>query len=171
LMVGRGDDYGIDAGLPQQLPVIDVAGSPGCVGPRLLDVRFVSVANRDALRTQLLKIAAQIAAASAGPDDSIRQPVIGAPSRARNKQRSGCQGHGARHKLTAILFHERVPFFAITITQERKSRRPRIPALLLIRWRDLGLRGSSSGEELLVFKFDVQALGRGFQPLLQALAL
>ena len=80
LMVGRADDDGIDAALPQQFPVIDVAGGVGRVGTRLFEVRFVNVGNRDALRTQLLKIAAQIASASAGPDDSIRQPVIGAPS-------------------------------------------------------------------------------------------
>ncbi len=80
VVVGRGDDYGIDAALPQQFPVIGVAGRSGRVGACLFEVRFVNVGNRDALRTQFLKIAAEIAAATARPDDSIRQPVIGAPN-------------------------------------------------------------------------------------------
>ena len=51
-----------DALLPQQFPVIQILLCAGSVGERLLDVRLIDVAHRYALRTELLKILAQIPA-------------------------------------------------------------------------------------------------------------
>ena len=151
-MIGRGNHNGVNAVLPQQLVVIDVALGAGRIGKRLLDVGLVNIAHRYALGAELLKILAQIAAAPAGPDYAICQPVIRAPCRARHEHRGGCQERFLE-EIAAIVFHEG-PLFALYYN----AKTPAFFRLLLGRQGSAWNRKGCAGSRFVILEFDVQAL-------------
>jgi len=67
LMIGRGDYYRVDAALRQQVVIVQVRLGVRRIFERGLYVRLVYFGYGHARRAQLLKIAAQIAPASARP--------------------------------------------------------------------------------------------------------
>src|ERR1051326_692871 len=117
MMIGSGDYNRIEPGLSEQVVIINVALSVQGFFQSVLEVRLIDIGDGHTLGTELLKIAIQIAAASAGPDQAVRQAVVGAESALGDKHRRG--GQGGSQKGSAVLFHGAAPLGSNVYPGER----------------------------------------------------
>src|SRR5262249_632421 len=103
LMIGRRDDHRVDAGLREEIVIIDVAPGVRRRLERRVEVGLVDFRDGDALRAELLEVALQISPAPARPQEAGADAVIRAERRAGNEQGRG--GEGSCKKGTAVLWH------------------------------------------------------------------